>query len=508
MNRRGFIQISSVALLPLLLGIFPKRRKEVGAYTISVESNRKFGHLIRETSQCAPSREITTDYAIIGGGIAGLSAATQLNGKDFLLFEASEKLGGSSASGAWKDTYFSTGAHYDLAYPTNFGSEVIELLKALNIVQFNPHTELYEFVDEKYVIPANSLEQCFWKGDPLKDALEGAKGVEEFKAILHQFEGKMPLPTRLIAEEFHYLDRMSFTDFLSSKMKLEEDLERRISYQMLDDWGGKCNEISALAGIHYYMCRPYEEKDVQVFSPPNGNSYFIEKMVGSLENLNAIHVNTLARSIRETENGVEIEIITPEKEIVRVNAKHLIYAGQKHTLNYLLKTEKPLFTNSYAPWMVINFVCKKGIEFATWQNDVLTNELEFLGFVNSTKQKTRSEEHDVFTAYYCFSEKDIARLVAFEENPEAIIQATLQLIERETNRDLTPHLEHVNIHLMGHAMPIPKPNYLSFKDVPSYSKNIVFAGVDTGRLPLFYEACDSGIQAARKLLTIDEITTT
>ena len=49
-------------------------------------------------------------------------------------------------------------------------------------------------------------------------------------------------------------------------------------------------------------------------------------------------------------------------------------------------------------------------------------------------------------------------------------------------------------------MPIPKPEYLSFKDVPSHSSNIIFAGVDTGRLPLFYEACDSGIQAGKKLL--------
>ena len=53
---------------------------------------------------------------------------------------------------------------------------------------------------------------------------------------------------------------------------------------------------------------------------------------------------------------------------------------------------------------------------------------------------------------------------------------------------------------MAHAMPMPKPNYLSFDSVPSFGKNIIIAGADTGRLPLFFDACDSGLQAAQQLL--------
>jgi len=49
-------------------------------------------------------------------------------------------------------------------------------------------------------------------------------------------------------------------------------------------------------------------------------------------------------------------------------------------------------------------------------------------------------------------------------------------------------------------MPIPKTDYLTFSNVPQFSDRIIFAGVDTGRLPLFYEACDSGLQAANQLL--------
>lgn len=500
MNRRGFIQISSVALLPILLGIFPKPSKDRGKYSIDVKSNRSFGHLLRSLSKNDPIRERSVDYVIVGGGVAGIAAATQLSGKSFVLFEADDRLGGSSASDHWKDTVFAMGAHYELAYPESFGKEVIDLLKRMNVIRFNDYSKLYEFVDEQYVIDKAQMEQCFLKGELIDDVLSDVEGGDQFEEILMVFKGKMLLPTRLIEEEYHYLNTISFKEFIESKMTLSADLERRISYQMLDDWGGKCDEVSALAGIHYYMCRPYDEKDVPLFSPPNGNSYFIEKMVGYVDEPDAFEVNTLVRSIREVEDGVEIEVITPAREVELIRAKKVIYAGQKHALKYILRTEKPLFDNSYAPWLVLNFICRKGVDFDKWQNDVVTDNLEFLGFVNSRAQKTRSKDYDVFTAYYCLSELDREQLVKIEEEPAVFVESTIDLITDETGTNLRDYLEHVNIKLMGHAMPIPKPGYLSFKDVPSHSSNIIFAGVDTGRLPLFYEACDSGIQAGKNLL--------
>ena len=498
MNRRGFIQITSVALIPILLGIFPKGRPRKGKYTIKVQSNRAFGHLLREMSTQQPTIERTTDCVIVGGGIAGVAAATQLKGTDFLLFEADDCLGGSSASHHWKDTVFATGAHYELAYPETYGKEVIELLTAMKLIEFNRATKLYEFTDQKYVINAKHLEQCFIDGETVEDVLEGGTGLTEFTQLLAAFRNVMPLPTRLISEEFHYLNELTFSDFLASKMTLTKDLKQRVDYQMLDDWGGKSDTVSALAGIHYYTCRPYEEQDVPLFSPPNGNGYFIENMVGFVDQPEAFETSSLVRAIREVADGVEVEVIKQNREIELIRAKHVIFAGQKHALKYLFQTEQPLFNASYAPWLVINFVCQKGIDFSKWQNDVLTDQLEFLGFVSSVPQHTRSERFDVFTAYFCLSELKREELVTIEENPSAIIERTIDIIRESTTVDITEKLEHVNVKLMGHAMPIPKPGYLSFKDVPSYSDKLTFAGVDTGRLPLFYEACDSGIQAGRR----------
>jgi hypothetical protein len=48
-------------------------------------------------------------------------------------------------------------------------------------------------------------------------------------------------------------------------------------------------------------------------------------------------------------------------------------------------------------------------------------------------------------------------------------------------------------------MPIPQPGYLTKKRT-LFKDNLAFADVDTGRLPLMFDALDSGIQAAKKLI--------
>lgn len=500
MNRRGFIQISSVAILPILVGIFSNFDKKKLKYTIKVQSNRKFGHILRHSIHTKPTTEVITDYIIVGGGIAGISAAHALKDERFLLFEGAPRLGGSSASESYKSTRFAMGAHYELAYPNSYGEDVLNLLTHLNVIRYNSEHALHEFIDEQYLINPEHSEQSYVNDKIEDDVLANAKGLAEFKKCLLPFYGEMHLPSRLIDSKYHYLNAISFTDFLNSKFELSADLEHRISYQMLDDWGGTCAEVSALAGIHYYTCRPYDTKDVQLFSAPFGNSYFAEKMIGDLPNLQALHTNTLVKKIVQTQTGVEAEVVDKEGKVTLVKAKGLVYAGQKHALKYIFETEEQLFDNTYAPWVVLNIVCKKGIDFTKWQNDVLTEDLNFLGFVNSKQQHTRSKEFDTFTAYYCFKPEERQHLIDIEAHPDAFVAATIKLIEDKTKTLIEDKVVHVNVNMMGHAMPIAKPNYLTLDNVPEHKNNIVFAGVDTGRLPLFFEACDSGLQAGKKII--------
>lgn len=496
MNRRGFIRISSVAILPVLLGLFPKTKAK-GNYSIKVVSNRKFGHLLRQTAATKPTRSRKTDVVIVGGGVAGIAAAFQLKDSDFLVFEGSDRLGGSSASGNWKSAEFAMGAHYELAYPQNFGTAVITMLEELGVLKLNTLSGLYEFTEKKYVIKPEVAEQCFVQGEKVEDVLANSPGEDEFYDFLARFEGEMPLPTRLIHPKHHALNTVTFANYLTKHIPLSAELKRRIDYQMLDDWGATSDQVSALAGVHYYTCRPYNTKAVELFSPPNGNAYLVEKMIGNINKPQAFHTNTFVRSIIEHQTGVTVEVLHQNGDVESIEAKSVVYAGQKHALNYVFPAAANLFNAAYSPWVVLNFVCKKGVNFEKWQNDVLTDQLSFLGFVNSAKQHSRSDEYDVFTAYYCFTPEERKKLVAIETDPEHFIKATIQLIENETQTNFSDALAHVNIHLMGHAMPIPSINYLALSNTPPSLGNVVFAGVDTGRLPLFSEAADSGLLAGK-----------
>lgn len=504
MDRRNFIRISSVALLPIALGLFPDR-KEDGSYTIKVNSNRSFGHLLRTNTHTEPTIHSKIDTVIVGGGIAGVAAAYQLRNESFRLFEGGETLGGSSGAGDWKSARFATGAHYELAYPKEFGSLLIQTLQELGIIQWNATTELYEFTDKKYVISTEKMEQCFIAGELVEDILDEVGDISGFEKLLATYKNEMFLPTRIIDDKHLHLSAVTFSDFLQEQGVLTNELKERIDYQMMDDWGAKSDVVSALAGIHYYTCRPYDDKVVELFSPPQGNYYFIEKMIGALQKIDAVECNAMVSAIKIKEDKVFVDVLRRNGEKERVEANQVIYAGQKHTLKYIMPEAFPLFDqNEYAPWAVVNLICDKKVNFGKWQNDVLSQEETFLGFVDSNYQHNRSDAYNVITAYYCFEPKQREELVNIESSPDQWVKEVIELIELETDTPLSRFVKHVEIKLMGHAMPIPGVNYLNLKSVPDYDQKIVFAGVDTGRLPLFSEAFDSGLEAANKVLLNQE----
>ena len=66
------------------------------------------------------------------------------------------------------------------------------------------------------------------------------------------------------------------------------------------------------------------------------------------------------------------------------------------------------------------------------------------------------------------------------------------------NQELHSQIDEAHVFLHGHAMPIPAPSYLLNNRNKSLiaEQGFFFAGVDNGRLPLLFEAVDSGLEAA------------
>jgi len=506
MNRRDFLKFSSLALFPIW-ACQEKVLENSKRYNFEINSDMSVGHLLFESASFPQKRVLEREYFIVGGGVAGVSAGFLLRDKSLVLCELSDRLGGSASNRVFNGVTFSQGAHYDLNYPPYFGKETLQLLYDAKIIKFDNLTQTWGFIDKKYYIEEAKNTACLYQNQFYESVFINDQEAEQFLKIVEQFTGKLLLPTRLIAPEFQYLDKISFADYLQKeKISVSETLQKAIDYQMIDDFGGTSQEISAMAGLFYYAGRKYSDDRFADFSPPEGNSYFIQKFVQHFPN-DSIFLNHLVKKITETKTGFTVEVIdTAEKEIVFFKVKKIIYAGHKHALKYIYPPDASLFaSNRYAPWLVVNLVFDKDTfnEEAFWQNEILTGKKGFLGFVDSFSQKTDNKYYRVLSAYYCLAESERSQLREIEKYAPKIIENTLLKIASHfqvKQSYLEKKLNKSFLKVMGHAMPIPYPNYLfQNKNTNRSNKNLVYAGVDSGRLPLFFEAVDSGVEAVQIL---------
>lgn len=508
MNRRYFIHLSALTVAGLASCGRPTSeggKLQIG-FSTTVYSNRKDGHRIHSSNHWKNTQTRQSNYLIVGGGMAGLSAAYALRKEDFYLCEISENLGGTASSVQWKQTPLCHGAHYDLSYPNYYGTEALQILQEIGVVGYEPLTQRWNFVDTQYLIDDEYEAMSVYQGEEREGVLPNSQAIRDFFEITRPYQGKLMLPSRLIDKSLHHFNQESFLSFLNKNIQLDEASRKAMHYQMIDDFGGGISEVSALAGLYYYLSRPYQEEEnpFQLFSPPQGNFYFGEKLLTQIPH-NQLLTRHLVSRIVPQKKGFQVEILDLAKEQkISLHTRKIIYAGQKNALKYTFPQDEKLFKNTqYAPWAVVNFIVKQEALPAEsyWQNEVIDAPDCFLGFVDSATQYATSTEYRVLTAYFCFPPEMRKTLIEIEENPQNLIKNTLSQIAEYFQIDaqyLANHTVKAMLKIMGHAMPIPAPGYL-LQDQNQHRSHpdLVYAGVDNQRLPLLLEAIDSGIQAAK-----------
>ncbi|MCP4520234.1 MAG: FAD-dependent oxidoreductase [Cytophagales bacterium] len=502
MKRRDFLKISSLALFPWTACTYSQQENHI---PIKVLSDHKIGHLVWKSIFFPKERAVKKhDILIVGGGIAGLSSAYQLQDKDFILCEASENLGGTSSAYEYEGMPFAQGAHYDLSYPQNYGREFLNMLSSLNLINYNQKTELWDFTDTQHLIHPSIESRAFVKGEFYDDVITDKEFGKKLHTILDKYENQVPSPTRLINKKLHHLNEISFLDFLRKEgLNIPAEFVNQIDYHMMDDYGGTAQQVSALAGIHYYKCRPYSTKkdNVKLFSPPQGNHYFIEKISKNILHKERLLCQRLVKKITPLTKGFSVEVINAQSQkIEQFEVNKVIYAGTKHALKYVYPQDHHLFKNNeYAPWLVVNLVLPHQEQFpAYWQNEILSNEKAFMGFVNSHSQLRPSDSpFQVLTSYYCFQPDERKKVLETLDNPRPFVENTIEHISNYYDEDIRPYIIQAFIKGIGHAMAIPKPYFLlNDQNQHRSHENLVYAGVDNGRIPIFPEAVDSGILAS------------
>ena len=131
-SRRKFLQSASAALV----GLTAKGDQPIaGSF---VNDSFQMGHQLRDHASFSPTKNVVKRaVVIVGGGIAGLSAAWRLQKKgftDFLLLEMNEQAGGNSRWGENEITAYPWAAHY-VPVPGPKAVYVRELFEELGVLK-------------------------------------------------------------------------------------------------------------------------------------------------------------------------------------------------------------------------------------------------------------------------------------------------------------------------------------------------------------------------------------
>ncbi len=491
-----------------------------------VGANWQLGHVLREgrSFQVAADRWQDIGIAIVGGGVAGLSAAWKLKrsgANDFAVFELERETGGTSRSDEGSPVGYPWGAHY-LPVPFRENADLIELLNEMALIE--RRTDEGDIIVKEQFLCRDPEERVFYKGRWYDGLYLHVGENEEDKLQLSKFQGHIDhwvnwrdargrrafvVPSALGSDdgEVTALDKVSFGEWLRQNGFTSERLLWYCDYACRDDYGLKLDQTSAWAGLFYFCSRVRNSGDESqpFITFPEGNGRFVRHMAEKVrEHIKTSHAVV---SIVPTDAGADL-ICLVDGKLLGFRTKKVFYASPIFTAPFVIHgfSERPPF-NARAfhnnAWFVANLHMKdrpnprfvRDFPLA-WDNVIY--ESPSLGYVNSTHQKGIDHGATVWTYYYPMCHETEGRTKLLNYDWRDLADVCLTDIAR-AHPDIYDLTERVDIMRWGHAMISPTPGFIWGEDrrkaLEPY-RNIHFAHTDLSGIALFEEAFYHGLRAA------------
>lgn len=487
------------------------------------------GHQLRNGIFPQPARTIRKEVVIVGGGIAGLSAAYTLDkaGKnDFMLLELEKQTGGNSCSGKNEVSAYPWGAHY-VPLLTQESTVARKLFEDFGIIKGYDKSGLPVY-DELFLC-ADPHERLYMRGR-WQDGLVPVTGIgAEVEAEYKRFFGMMGDYRKLIGRDgkkafaipidkssqdtaLLALDQLTMQAWLTQQGFVSAELRWYVNYCCRDDFGTTMAETSAWAGIHYFASRSGQAANAgaaDVVTWPEGNGWLADRLAQPVRN--NLHTAALVYRVTVQGKGAVVEYMDQKSgESVRLEAKAVIMAVPRFVAVRLLQSPRHAVDASefsYAPWVVANITLNRlpegrGVPLS-WDNVSYLDNM--LGYVNATNQNTQMhQEKTVLTYYWPLShlppaaarKEALAR--SYDEWQQLFLQALLSL-----HPELENQIRHLDVWVWGHAMVRPTPGFIwgehrrrALRQHPP----IFTAHSDMSGISIFEEACTHGVNAAEALL--------
>jgi protoporphyrinogen oxidase len=491
------LQSSSAALVGLSL---KSDRPIAGSF---VNDSFQQGHLLRDRATFPPPKQkLKIPVVIVGGGIAGLTAAWRLNKrgfKDFVLLEMNDQAGGNSRWGENEITAYPWAAHY-VPVPGPKAIYVRELFEELGVLKDGKW-------EERYLCFAPQ-ERLFMYGrwqDGIEPAIAlTAKDREQFQRLedqIHQYRaaGKFTVPMDVGFSDWTVdLDRISFADWLREQRMDSKILNWYMNYCCRDDYGATTDQTSAWAGIQYFASREPEDKGPLTW--PEGNGWIVRRLLERVGQF--VRTGQIVHRIVPHNGGATVFAGDTEYQ-----AEFVIFAAPTFLGPYLIEGMPRLHDFEYSPWLTANLTLERipstyGGD-PTWDNVVM--ESPTLGYVDATHQSLRTHiDRTVWTFYWALAEGTPAqnRQFLLDHDWNYWKEAILHDLER-VHTDIRQCVSRIDIMRWGHAMARPTPGAIYSAERVKLRKpggRILFANSDLSGFSIFEEAQYRGVTAAEAVL--------
>lgn len=282
------------------------------------------------------------EYAIIGGGIAGLYASYKLNNSDSKgLFESTYRFGGrmitehyNSFRMEYGPSHFLTDKHHNLM-------ELIQTLgmrtsldrKALKASDGDvPPQKTYSILDTKLITEDERLmyEDYMEKG---KDPVLGLLKLALSNILGHQWDFKVSLTSderdkqmELLKKVGRYNDRplweYGFWDLICSVMSphaLEYIKSHKPFYHMIE------YNLNALCHICYLLTIIPSTESNTLGHVCEGMEHIIKRLLASIEKHTHLHPSHRLISFIDSGDRYKLTFLTPANKSVIVHAKHVLF---------------------------------------------------------------------------------------------------------------------------------------------------------------------------------------
>jgi NAD(P)-binding Rossmann-like domain len=496
-TRREFCAVGAAALV----GLSVKSERAIpGEF---VNDSFQAGHRLRDGAQFpAPRQVIRVPLVIVGGGVAGLSAAWRLQKRgftDFVLLEMNRQPGGNSRSGQNEITRYPWAAHYVPVHGKE-AEYVRELFGDLGVLQDGKWDERYLCFDPQ--------ERLFVHGrwqegiEPLADLnVADRDEFHRFADVMHAFRdsGGFTIPLEAgLARRHAALDQVSFAEWLARNGFNSQPLRWYTNYACRDDYGALAADTSAWAGIHYFASREPEEKGPLTW--PDGNGWIVGQLLVRVGKF--VRPDQMVHRIRR--ERTMFQVYAGETEY---RCQSVVFAAPTFLAPYLIEGMRELADFRYSPWLTANLTLESIPEShglpAAWDNVVMDSPT--LGYVDAMHQSLRTfSDRTVWTFYWALAEGTPAvnRQILLQKDLSYWKEAILTDLER-VHKDIRKCVSRIDVMRMGHAMARPSVGTIFSAErsrLKESGDRLHFANSDLSGISIFEEAQFRGITAAERAL--------